>query len=144
MRNTPTLKPVWCYFRNTGFPSPHIIFSFYPPDVQVTEEPFVTHVTTWYNSNLIAEYSTVTCYITVTEKCNNRCCCKSSSDCILHTVNMITLMKGGFAGALLVALTGKLCLDFLGLRVQQFKNSSLGFGAWIRETSSPAVCLNHD
>lgn len=53
-------------------------------------------------------------------------------------------MKGGFAGALLVALTGKLCLDFLGLRVQQFKNSSLGFGAWIRETSSPAVCLNHD
>lgn len=70
MRNTPTLKPVWCYFRNTGFPSPHIIFSFYLPDVQVTEEPFVTHVTTWYNSNLIAEYSTVTCYITVTEKCN--------------------------------------------------------------------------
>lgn len=53
-------------------------------------------------------------------------------------------MKGGFAGALLVALTDKLCLDFLGLRVQQFKNSSLGFGAWIRETSSPAVCLNHD
>lgn len=70
MRNTPTLKPVWCYFRNTGFPSARIIFSFYPPDVQVTEEPFVTHVTTWYNSNLIAEYSTVTCYITVTEKCN--------------------------------------------------------------------------
>lgn len=57
---------------------------------------------------------------------------------------MITLMKGGFAGALLVALTDKLCLDFLGLRIQQFKNSSLGFGAGIRETSSPAVWLNHD